>query len=280
MEQSEFQLVSFENQPSKGGRSVPDALILSSCRLLVETKIKKNTVRADQLKRHLQQLDRGTEATQNLLVLTPDKMTPNAVSEIDDKRLVWSSFSALDQAIEELLGDDQEVVSEREAFLLRELQAMLLEERLIGSVNDVVVVPARIAWSEYNRYHAYVCQANRSFRLVERVAFYSEGQIQPKVPRIIETLPSVLFERGKHSGWLGKLVNAMIKDVTRKWEGNSYMVVRLSAPDDPETVTLDQAVINDIESSSGRTAAFTQNQRYVSLDSLKKAKVTSELVEG
>ncbi len=37
LEQSEFELIHFENQPSKGGTGVPDAIIQSSVRLLLET---------------------------------------------------------------------------------------------------------------------------------------------------------------------------------------------------------------------------------------------------
>ena len=52
LEQSEFELVRFENQPARGGEGVPDALILSSVRLLLETKTSRNMVGAPQLKRH------------------------------------------------------------------------------------------------------------------------------------------------------------------------------------------------------------------------------------
>ena len=44
LEQSEFELVRFENQPSKGGSGVPDAIIQSSIRLLIETKTERNGV--------------------------------------------------------------------------------------------------------------------------------------------------------------------------------------------------------------------------------------------
>ena len=80
LEQSEFELVRFQNQPSRGGASVPDAVIASSCRLYVETKIKPGTVWADQLKHHLMQLDEAGEATRLLLVLTPDNSAPSDLS--------------------------------------------------------------------------------------------------------------------------------------------------------------------------------------------------------
>lgn len=37
--------------------------------------------------------------------------------------------------------------------------------------------------------------------------------------------------------------------------------------------------VHDLIDSNGRTVAFTQNQRYVSESTLKKIKVTSELVK-
>ncbi len=56
LEQPELELVQFENQPARGGEGVPDALILSSCRLLVETKVARNAVNKRQLERHLERL--------------------------------------------------------------------------------------------------------------------------------------------------------------------------------------------------------------------------------
>lgn len=97
LEQSEFDLVEFQNQPSSGGEGVPDAQILSSCKLLFETKIKRNTVDEAQLWRHLARLDDATEVTKRVLLLTPDASCPSAVEHIDDERLAWASFESLDQ---------------------------------------------------------------------------------------------------------------------------------------------------------------------------------------
>ena len=57
LEQSEFELIRFENQPSKGGTGVPDAIIQSSIRLLLETKTERNAVSLPQIKRHLERPD-------------------------------------------------------------------------------------------------------------------------------------------------------------------------------------------------------------------------------
>lgn len=278
LEQSEFELIKFQNQPAKGGEGVPDAIIQASCCLLIETKTKRNVVRLDQLKRHLKRLDAATEATSLLLVLTPDDVRPSAFDALQDDRLVWASFAALDQAIDEMLSDDAEVVSEREAFLLRELQRMLMAENLIGTANDVVVVPARHAWPEYQKYHAYICQPDRPFQQVSRLAFYSFGQIYPLVPKIIESHDHVDFIPEAHKGKMRALIESATKDGARK-EGTAYKVMFLSPPDSSDTLKLSDPIRNDLTSKAGRATAFTQNQRYVASERLKRARNTSDLVE-
>lgn len=277
MERSEFQLVSFQNQAAKGGKGVPDATITASCRVLLETKIERNAVRGDQICRHLERLSAAHEAEKVLLVLTPDDALPAAVAELGDPRVAWAKFADLEQAIEELLKDASEVISEREQFLLRELQCMLREEGLVSRANDVVVVPARHAWPEYREFHAYVCQPKRPFQGVRRMAFYTDGAIQTLVPTILETWDEVPFESGIHTGALGALVDRMLAGGRRE-PGQSHKVMLLSRPNDPRTLKLEGNIENDLTADSGRTTAFTQNQRYVAEERLRKARRTSELV--
>lgn len=279
LEQSEFELVQFENQPSKGGEGVPDAIIQSSCQILIETKIERNKVDLLQIERHLKRLDQGYEATAQLLVITPDDTRPGLLDSLNDPRVAWTSFATLDQAIDEMLDDKYEVISEREAFLLRELQKMLLAEGLLASANDVVVVAARRAWPEYNETHAYVCQPNRSFQQVSRIAFYSKGNVYPLVPKILESHENVEMNRDEYDGELGTLVNRLL-DLGLRKEGKRNKVILLSAPDSPDTLKLPQAIPNDMKSKTGKGTAFTMGQRYVSSDALLVAKTTSELAES
>ncbi len=278
LEQSEFELVRFENQPGKGGKGVPDAIIHASVRILVETKIQRDSLSVAQIRRHLERLDAANEATKVLLLVTPDDVRAEALEAVNDERVVWSSFGALDQAIDEMLDDKYEVISEREAFLLRELQNMLAAEGVLRSDNDVVVVAARFAWPEYNQIHAYVCQAGRPFQQVSRIGFYSKGQIYPLVPRILQIHDDVEMLSGLHAGALGELVERLIKEQRRE-EGGSYKIVMLSAPDSPDTLRLPGPIVNDLRSKSGKPTAFTMGQRYVASERLRVAKSTSDLVE-
>lgn len=278
LQDAELEVVRMQNQPSKGRAGVPDAEIASSFRVLIETKTKRGAVRAAQLQRHLERLDQTEEATRRLLVLTPDDVKPGEVEAIDDDRLVWASFANLDQGIEELLRDPREVVSEREAFLLRELQTMLAAEELVGSQKDVVVVPAKLAWPIYQRWHAYICQPGRTFQAVRHVAFYSDGEIKPVVPRILEAHDRVRFEPGQHRGLVGELVDRILADDQgRSRRGRENKILLLSAPEDARTLRLDAPIVNDLVSGAGRPTAFTQNQRYVSTEQLRSARSTKEL---
>ena len=276
MEQSDFQLVTFQNQTAKGGRGIPDATIAASCRLLVETKIERNAVHADQIRRHLKRLNTAPETVKALIVLTPDDSSPAAIAEIADPRVAWTSFAALDQAIDELVKDPSQVISEREAFLLRELQVMLAEEELVSLANDVVIVPARNAWPEYLKFHVYVCQPKRAFQRVRRIAFYTNGAIQTLVPMILEIKDEVLFEPSAHAGTLGHVVKEMLAAGARE-QGQLHKVMLISSPDDSRTLKLDREIANDLTTNSGRTTAFTQNQRYVAEEKLRRAHATSEL---
>jgi hypothetical protein len=201
------------------------------------------------------------------------------VDHFADPRLFWTSFAAHDQAIGELLSDPKEVISEREAFLLRELQTMLVEQALLGSSKDTVVVAARVAWSEYHTSHAYVCQPGRPFQPVQYLAFYAAGQIYPLIPRIMEVQDLVVFERGRYQGPVGQLVETFLALGVRG-EGTSSKVFLLSPPEDSRTVRLAGPILNDLRTASGRPTAFTQGQRYVRLEDLMRAKQTSALVNN
>lgn len=276
LEQTDLEFVRFDNQPSKGGEGVPDAIIQSSFRLLIETKTERDALNRPQLERHLAKLSDAKEQSTWLLILTPDDERPPLVEDLGDDRAIWASFALLCQAIDELLEDNKEVVSEREAFLLRELQSMLEAEGLLADPNDVVVVAARRAWNTYQNSHVYICQPNRSFRNVKRIGFYSQGNIYPLVPLILKKHDDVVFERSAHDGALGQVINQVL-DSDDSRTGQRHMVFLLSAPDSNETIDLGGPIPNNKKSKTGKNTAFTMSQRYVSSEALVVAEKTTDL---
>jgi hypothetical protein len=59
------------------------------------------------------------------------------------------------------------------------------------AVEDTVVVPAKNAWSRYGECRAYVCQAGRAFRAIERMAFYGDREIKCDIPAVVHRRDNV-----------------------------------------------------------------------------------------
>ena len=186
LEDTAFSLVTFDNQP-KGKESTPDARIGTGSAIWVETKTARNAVRGHQVKSHLNSL----RPPENLLLLTPDDEAPAGL----DDRVAWSNFRTLAGAVEDILGDESEPPSEKEAFLLREFILMLRQDRLLDSAEPrVMVLGARFAWPMYERLSVYRCSTNKpmqSLRDSDHIGFYVGGKIQPLVPRIKSMVESI-----------------------------------------------------------------------------------------
>ncbi len=270
-----FSLVSFENQPRRE-RSTPDARIRTGPAIWIETKTASNAVRSGQIRRHLESLEDG----ERLLLLTPDDNQPGDF----ENRVIWSNFRTLVATIKEILEDESEPPSEKEAFLLREFISMIQEDRLIGSTESrVLVVAAREAWPTYKNLNAYLCQSNRSFQPSTHLAFYAEGAVQPLVPKIKEIVESVNLTREGIEYLEGdqkNLAEELLTQIEKLYPNNKWTqgkVMFLSEPDDDETVKLKQKIINDKKDKNEKNVAFVMGHGYVTMESLKTASKTSEL---
>lgn len=292
----ELQAVSFENQVVSQG-STPDARISAHFTWWFETK----TVVGDydhegharrQLRAHAERL--VGEPTAYLFVLTPDPVqpawlrSPDAVDPEAATRVIWFSFAALAFSIRQILSDSTRLVSEQTRFLLSELISLFESDGLL-SADDTVVVAARNAWPEYERYAAYVCQPQRAFRsdIVRdggRFGFYADGQIMPVIAYIEKYLPTVMFSpdgiqqlRETGEARAAEIVASLLSVGTRDL-GASYGIVLLSGQDDPRTVRLESPIVNDTMTASGRRWAWTLGQRYTQLAKLTGgATFTSDL---
>lgn len=291
-DESDLSLVSFDNQVT-GVDSVPDAAIKSSTALWFETKTSRDAVDKAQLENHLHALDEDTTELQRLIVLTPDSQLPDEVAALDDERVVWANFDRLTDTIETVLERDvgnaeasMSVPTEREAFLLRELSRFLYDEDLVsGKENRVLVVAARKAWPEYQEHGLYFCQPNRSFKPVNHLAFYTDGEIKTTVPSVTGAIESIELteEAIRNRADLSqsqreKLLDtvATLRNMGSERYGETEKVIFLQ-----EGIELDRPVENDkTASDSDRTVAFVQGHRYVSFSKLQQnPKYTTELEE-
>jgi hypothetical protein len=138
----------------------------------------------------------------------------------------------------------------------------------------LVVAGGRAAVRDFHDFAAYVFQANRSFRDVERMGFYRRRQVEPHFPSIRHRWPAVEFSREnadrlRRTGSipereLADLVDAML-DQGRRVAGQPYGVFLLTEPDDPLTLRLPEPVPH---MHGGRGSAWTQGTRYISEASL------------
>lgn len=283
LDESDLSLVTFENQVVGDG-SVPDAAIRSSTSLWFETKTERDSVDPDQLRSHLDALDEEDSDTERLVVLTPDHEPPRELDRVDDDRVVWTNFDRVVDAAESILARDHgnteqslEVPTEREAFLLRELVRFLYAEDLVSGRDDrVLVVAARKAWPEYRDHGLYFCQPRRSFKPAAYLAFYTDGEIKPEIPRITDSIESIELTddavaaadalTASQREQLLKVVDELGAADSDRY-GSEQKVLFL---DGERGFALDEAIRNDkTAEGSDRTVAFVQGHRYVSASSLR-----------
>ena len=290
LEDREFRLVTFVNQP-KGRSSRPDAKIHTSPAVWVETKTVHNSVSYGQIKNHLRSLGSG----EKLLLLTPDESRPSSL----DSRVAWSNFHQLVNAVQVILDDEFESPSEKESFLLRELIRMVKDTGLVTPTESRVLVRAATeAWPAYEEFCAYHHLGDPSFRPSGYFAFYLGNEVKPIVAKIKSVIKSITLDDPSQVELLDVEPREFVEKLKARWslkkhkitqkmqEGFQYHFARptqwmfLSSPDDEETVKLANPVKNVTKSKSGRGTAFTQNRRYVTLESLKRAHTTSDLEPG
>ncbi len=284
-EESSLTFVKFANQPTEVEGTVPDAEISASFHYIFEVKTEPNALRGEQLDGHLHRFEGTTYKDERLIVITPDPEQPPIVSERAEQPITWFSFARLNQAIDELLDDRTELISEQARFLLRELQALFEHEGLLDWP-DTVIVAARVAYPEYVRHSAYVCQAGRSFRKgLERMGFYANGAIQREVPKIIEQRDQVIFSAETAAGYsasdketeraIGALITELLDDSPRL-VGEAYQVFLLSPQEDGRTLLLPSEIRNTTRDSRGKTWAWTLSQRYTSAAALMSGVETTD----
>ena len=146
---------------------------------------------------------------------------------------------------------------------------------------DTVIVAAGEAWPLYQRTRAYVCQAGRSFRPVDYLGFYSEGVIQPEIPRIEDRIDNVEWSvsaenhlRSTGSPKDGRIADVIAESRKAGWVDGRYQVFLLTNPGAAGHLTIPNPVVNP---RKGRGSAWTRYQRYAVRQEVAKAKSTDEL---
>lgn len=294
-------LLTFRNQPRLPGGRQPDALITAGVHWYFEVKRVEGTLVGNEelkLRDYLTALDEQP-GDGRVIAITPDAFKPAVIDAIGDPRLAWISFADLHSAIDGLITppEDAEIevkllaeeVGDRDRFLLRELQALFVDDELLGGP-DVVVVAARNAYPQYHTISAYVCQpaSQRSFQpQVERMGFYANGAIQPEVPVILDRRGEVevsveSIARLRTTGddldrrYADTIERYMATDPYAKNAPFPAQIFLLAPPTDPATTLFPEPIKNTTKASTGRGYAWTLGQRYTRSDALRKAPATTD----
>lgn len=146
---------------------------------------------------------------------------------------------------------------------------------------NTVIIPATDAWPLYEKVSAYICQADRTFRPVDHIAFYADQEIKSLIPKIESRHQGVAWG-AKHVQALkqsgdpidARLAQVMSVGLRMGWTASSYQVWLLSSPKSADTVNRVTAIPHR---ARGRGSAFVQGQRYALLGGLTSATDTRQL---
>ncbi|MDP9800458.1 hypothetical protein J2S49_000534 [Arcanobacterium wilhelmae] len=166
--------------------------------------------------------------------------------------------------------------------------------------NDTVVVAANVAWDVYVETSKkfgvgfYVVQPGRFFRDVDNLAFYEKQEIHRDVPAILRVVDNVEWtlqnaerrkrSKEKYDPKIGEFIEwTFAEGASYEWPSGRYKIFVLTpaGADDskrrqgPRHVRLRKKLPHE---RRGAGSAFTRGWRYVSLDKLKVARDTSDLV--
>ncbi len=253
-------------------KSVPDGLLQSDFRfrLLIESKIKPGSVGARQLDAHLSHRSTlGENAV--LLYLTPDVDRPQALA---DRSIAWANWVQVRDLLDEYRQRQEIEQADVLNFLVDQFDRFASNLGVLepwgGSQGSdspdaqerVLVVPARDARAVARQFRVYVCQNRRAFKPSRWLAFYAFGQIDTLAE--LEGAPEddvVMTMREE----LAELVK------TQPDPESPRRLIRLKNVEDIGPIR------NDLQSKTGKTAAWVQGQRYTTIDRVRKAHVTSEL---
>jgi len=209
-------------------------------------------------------------------------------------------------------------IREQDRALLLELVNFLAHEKLLDtSKQKVQVIAAKTAWPDFNRldgfyegYSAYICQPNRRFQAAEYLAFYENGRVHKIIPKILYSIDEILLNEegikvkaneldfgrnfpkesdGESSSSveqrlievltaLSEKIAGFTNDVRPWWIDESLKLVLVSSKNSEKTENLNEEIINNKKSTSGRTIPLTYGQaRYFDLALMKRIDNTSAL---
>lgn len=240
--------------------SRPDGELCSNFHVYIESKRKPFGRKHDieQLNNHVQ-LAKSKSAS--LVYITPDKERPKALSGYNN--VYWTNWTTV---IERLNNYNVLFNKELVAFLAGQFE--LLVNNLVDmntldadAKDRVIILGGRYGENVALTYGFYACQPNRSFKEAGYMAFCYNKDISYYFP-ILEGPKQVDSLEGEEwVSWKNKIFSQMLTPLDK----TPHTIFKLG---NPVKVSIKHTQPN----------AFARKQRYTTIDKLKKAKTTDELL--
>jgi hypothetical protein len=233
-----------------------------SFRVLVESKIKENSIQKEQLHGLIRN---AVNIRDFILYITPDQSKPK-ILESCDKMIYWSNWKNINRILKDI-NTKQEPLN----FLINEFEKFLEYLNLLHFVSpEQRVQIAAGSWGEpiALKYGFYACQNNRPTKESKYLAFYNNRGIHT----VFEIVEGPINDCD-----LSKLNDDNVRMYINKHEPNystndKRQFYRLQLINDKLTIK------HSGKNKNGKNTAFTMGVfRYTTIDKLKNAKTTEEL---
>lgn len=240
-----------------GQKSVFDGVISSRfCfTYVIESKVKKGTLSNQQVDKYHDCLD-GKGA--RLLAITPDEKIPKTLHSGD----LWLSW---DKVVETLNQYNEENEDEVLRYLIDQFVLLLYNLNIYDKEwkERVIIVGGSFGENVALDFHFYACQAGRYFMRAKYMAFAFKNRIQHLFEIIGDPKDNVDIMKHVPADYFTKYEPNYVQDKRKL-----FML---------KEVTLPHVIQNNNIDKNGRRCAFTQRQKYTTIEKIMNATVTSQL---
>lgn len=150
----------------------------------------------------------------------------------------------------------------------------------------VLVVSQNYGHAEYTRSHVYVGESGRGLSPdIRYLAFYENGEIRPEIPKVLARHDDLVFDESlierltaSTNSTDQKLAEYMSAELEsgRRAPGDTRQVFLLTAPDDPETLSLTTPIKNTKLSPKGRPMAWVVRHKLTWKHALTSGATTTD----
>lgn len=257
-----------ETQVKMSG-SRPDGVVSCSCsyKLLIESKLDCG-INIKQLDEHIKAAEDDDEGNTFVVYITCDALVPTIFTQPAYSKIVsWYNWKTILANMKNFNCGGNTLLE----FLIDQFELLINHLAYKQTDNNVAIVAG--VWGEpvAEKYGFYLCQKNRHFEKVEYIAFYHHN----KICSVFQITGKI--EESKRLDDLSAS-NSSVKKYLQEMEPNANLNERRKFIPLRKVADVCLDIENDSCTENGKRVAFTQKQRYTTLEKLKKAKKTSELV--